>query len=96
MSIKKIFEIFFEELLLGDKLQKEKQLQEYFEIYDVTREMIVNKLLMSKKQNLRDLGRVLLNNVDYMFKNSKFFKPVRKQKNQFLCNSRIWSQSRIF
>ncbi len=74
MSIKKIFEIFFEELLLGDKLQKEKQLQEYFEIYDVTREMIVNKLLMSKKQNLRDLGRVLLNNVDYMFKNSKFFK----------------------
>lgn len=74
MSIKKIFEIFFEELLLGDKLQKEKQLQEYFEIYDVTREMIVNKLLMSKKQNLRDLGRVLLNNIDYMFKNSKFFK----------------------
>ncbi len=74
MSIKKIFEIFFEELLLGDKLQKEKQLQEYFEIYDVTREMIVNKLLMSKKQNLRDLGRVLLNNVDYMFKNSKIFK----------------------
>lgn len=74
MSIKKIFEIFFEELLLGDKLQKEKQLQEYFEIYDVTRAMIVNKLLMSKKQNLRDLGRVLLNNVDYMFKNSKFFK----------------------
>lgn len=74
MSIKKIFEIFFEELLLGDKLQKEKQLQEYFEIYDVTREMIVNKLLMSKKQNLRDFGRVLLNNVDYMFKNSKFFK----------------------
>ena len=74
MRIKKIFEIFFEELLLGDKLQKEKQLQEYFEIYDVTREMIVNKLLMSKKQNLRDLGRVLLNNVDYMFKNSKFFK----------------------
>lgn len=74
MSIKKIFEIFFEELLLGDKLQKEKQLQEYFGIYDVTREMIVNKLLMSKKQNLRDLGRVLLNNVDYMFKNSKFFK----------------------
>lgn len=74
MSIKKIFEIFFEDLLLGDKLQKEKQLQEYFEIYDVTREMIVNKLLMSKKQNLRDLGRVLLNNVDYMFKNSKFFK----------------------
>lgn len=74
MSIKKIFEIFFEEFLLGDKLQKEKQLQEYFEIYDVTREMIVNKLLMSKKQNLRDLGRVLLNNVDYMFKNSKFFK----------------------
>ncbi len=74
MSIKKIFEIFFEELLLGDKLQKEKQLQEYFEIYDVTRGMIVNKLLMSKKQNLRDLGRVLLNNVDYMFKNSKFFK----------------------
>lgn len=74
MSIKKIFEIFFEELLLGDKLQKEKQLQEYLEIYDVTREMIVNKLLMSKKQNLRDLGRVLLNNVDYMFKNSKFFK----------------------
>lgn len=74
MSIKKIFEIFFEELLLGDKLQKEKQLQEYFEIYDVTREMIVNKLLMSKKQNLRDLGRVLLNNADYMFKNSKFFK----------------------
>ena len=74
MSIKKIFEIFFEELLLGDKLQKEKQLQEYFEIYDVTREMIVNKLLLSKKQNLRDLGRVLLNNVDYMFKNSKFFK----------------------
>lgn len=74
MSIKKIFEIFFEELLLGDKLQKEKQLQEYFEIYDVTRETIVNKLLMSKKQNLRDLGRVLLNNVDYMFKNSKFFK----------------------
>ena len=74
MSIKKIFEIFFEELLLGDKLQKEKQLQEYFEIYDVTREMIVNKLLMSKKQNLRDLGRILLNNVDYMFKNSKFFK----------------------
>lgn len=74
MSIKKIFEIFFEELLLGDKLQKEKQLQEYFEIYDVTRKMIVNKLLMSKKQNLRDLGRVLLNNVDYMFKNSKFFK----------------------
>lgn len=74
MSIKKIFEIFFEELLLGDKLQKEKQLQEYFEIYDITREMIVNKLLMSKKQNLRDLGRVLLNNVDYMFKNSKFFK----------------------
>lgn len=74
MSIKKIFEIFFEELLLGDKLQKEKQLQEYFEIYGVTREMIVNKLLMSKKQNLRDLGRVLLNNVDYMFKNSKFFK----------------------
>lgn len=74
MSIKKIFEIFFEELLLGDKLQKEKQLQEYFEIYDVTREMNVNKLLMSKKQNLRDLGRVLLNNVDYMFKNSKFFK----------------------
>lgn len=74
MSIKKIFEIFFEELLLGDKLQKEKQLQEYFEIYDVTREMIVNKLLVSKKQNLRDLGRVLLNNVDYMFKNSKFFK----------------------
>lgn len=74
MSIKKIFEIFFEELLLGDKLQREKQLQEYFEIYDVTREMIVNKLLMSKKQNLRDLGRVLLNNVDYMFKNSKFFK----------------------
>ena len=74
MSIKKIFEIFLEELLLGDKLQKEKQLQEYFEIYDVTRETIVNKLLMSKKQNLRDLGRVLLNNVDYMFKNSKFFK----------------------
>lgn len=74
MSIKKIFEIFFEELLLGDKLQKEKQLQEYFEIYDVTREIIVNKLLMSKKQNLRDFGRVLLNNVDYMFKNSKFFK----------------------
>ena len=74
MSIKKIFEIFFEELLLVDKLQKEKQLQEYFEIYDVTRGMIVNKLLMSKKQNLRDLGRVLLNNVDYMFKNSKFFK----------------------
>ena len=74
MSIKKIFEIFFEELLLGDKLQKEKQLQEYFVIYDVTREIIVNKLLMSKKQNLRDLGRVLLNNVDYMFKNSKFFK----------------------
>lgn len=74
MSIKKIFEIFFEELLLGDKLQKEKQLQEYFGIYDVTREMIVNKLLMSKKQNLRDFGRVLLNNVDYMFKNSKFFK----------------------
>lgn len=74
MKIKEIFEIFFEELLLGDKLQKEKQLQEYFEIYDVTREMIVNKLLMSKKQNLRDLGRVLLNNVDYMFKNSKFFK----------------------
>mgnify|MGYP000755190578 FL=1 len=74
MSIKKIFEIFFEELLLGDKLQKEKQLQEYFEIYDVTRQMIVNKLLMSKKQNLRELGRVLLNNVDYMFKNSKFFK----------------------
>lgn len=74
MSIKKIFEIFFEELLLGDKLQKEKQLQEYFGIYNVTREMIVNKLLMSKKQNLRDLGRVLLNNVDYMFKNSKFFK----------------------
>ena len=74
MSIKKIFEIFFEELLLGDKLQKEKQLQEYFEIYDVTREMIVNKLLMSKKQNLRDFGRVLLNNVDYIFKNSKFFK----------------------
>ena len=74
MSIKKIFEIFFEELLLGDKLQKEKQLQEYFEIYDVTRKMIVNKLLMSKKQNLRDFGRVLLNNVDYMFKNSKFFK----------------------
>ena len=74
MSIKKIFEIFFEELLLGDKLQREKQLQEYFEIYDVTREMIVNKLLMSKKQNLRDFGRVLLNNVDYMFKNSKFFK----------------------
>lgn len=74
MSIKKIFEIFFEEFLLGDKLQKEKQLQEYFEIYGVTREMIVNKLLMSKKQNLRDLGRVLLNNVDYMFKNSKFFK----------------------
>ena len=74
MSIKKIFEILFEQLLLGDKLQKEKQLQEYFEIYDVTREMIVNKLLMSKKQNLRDLGRVLLNNVDYMFKNSKFFK----------------------
>nr|DAY57676.1 MAG TPA: hypothetical protein [Caudoviricetes sp.] len=74
MSIKKIFEIFFEELLLGDKLQREKQLQEYFGIYDVTREMIVNKLLMSKKQNLRDLGRVLLNNVDYMFKNSKFFK----------------------
>ena len=74
MSIKKIFEIFFEELLLGDKLQKEKQLQEYFEVYDVTREMIVNKLLMSKKQNLRDFGRVLLNNVDYMFKNSKFFK----------------------
>ena len=74
MSIKKIFEIFFEELLLGDKLQKEKQLQEYFEIYDVTRGMIVNKLLMSKKQNLRELGRVLLNNVDYIFKNSKFFK----------------------
>lgn len=74
MKIKEIFEIFFEELLLGDKLQKEKQLQEYFGIYDVTREMIVNKLLMSKKQNLRDLGRVLLNNVDYMFKNSKFFK----------------------
>lgn len=74
MSIKKIFEIFFEDLLLGDKLQKEKRLQEYFGIYDVTREMIVNKLLMSKKQNLRDLGRVLLNNVDYMFKNSKFFK----------------------
>ena len=74
MTIKKIFEIFFEELLLGDKLQKEKQLQEYFEIYDVTREMIVNKLLMSKKQNLRDLGRVLLNNVDYMFNNSKFFR----------------------
>ena len=59
---------------MQDKLQKEKQLQEYFEIYDVTRETIVNKLLMSKKQNLRDLGRVLLNNVDYMFKNSKFFK----------------------
>lgn len=74
MSIKKIFEIFFEELLLGDKLQKEKQLQEYFEIYDVTREMIVNKLLMSKKQNLRELGRILLNNVDYFVKNSKFFK----------------------
>ena len=74
MKIKEIFEIFFEELLLGDKLQKEKQLQEYFGIYDVTREMIVNKLLMSKKQNLRDLGRVLLNNVDYIFKNSKFFK----------------------
>lgn len=30
MKIKEIFEIFFEELLLSDKLQKEKQLQEYF------------------------------------------------------------------
>ena len=35
MKIKEIFEIFFEELLLGDKLQKEKQLQEYFGIYDI-------------------------------------------------------------
>ena len=50
MSIKKIFEIFFEELLLGDKLQKEKQLQEYLEIYDVTREMIVNKLWCLKNK----------------------------------------------
>ena len=74
MKIKEIFEIFLEDLLLGNKLQKEKQLQEFFDIYDITRGMIVNKLLMSKKQNLRDLGRVLLNNVDYMFKNSKFFK----------------------
>lgn len=74
MKIKEIFEIFLEDLLLGNKLQKEKQLQEFFDIYDITREMIVNKLLMSKKQNLRELGRVLLNNVDYIFKNSKFFK----------------------
>ena len=38
----------------------------------------VNKLLMSKKQNLRDLGRVLLNNVDYMFKNSNFLNKEEK------------------
>lgn len=74
MSIKKIFEIFLEDLLLGNKLQKEQSLQEFFGIYDITKKRIVNDLLMSKKQNLRELGRVLLNNVDYFVKNSKFFK----------------------